>query len=118
LQHTSAMLASLPTPARSALQRSRKTPKSNKVTFEAEQTKRKRPAIVRSGANEEETSNQSFEAQETRWNDRNEEVVDMTSFLFETCGLILTGDVTFLRHLSRWHKLRQEASTLYSLASI
>jgi glyoxylase-like metal-dependent hydrolase (beta-lactamase superfamily II) len=30
-------------------------------------------------------------------------VVDMTSFLFETCGLILTGDVTFQRPLSRWH---------------
>jgi hypothetical protein len=73
------MLASLPTPARSALQRSRKTPKSNKVTFEAEQTKRKRPAIVRSGANEEKTASnrskrskrrengqQSFEAEQTK----------------------------------------------------
>jgi hypothetical protein len=61
---------------------------------------------------------QSFEAQQKRWNERKEEVVDMTSFLFETCGLILTGDVTFLRTLSRWHKLRQEASTLYSLSRI
>jgi hypothetical protein len=58
------MLASLPTPARSALQRSRKTPKSNKVTFESEQMKRKRPAIVRSGAN----GQQSFEAEQTRGN--------------------------------------------------
>jgi hypothetical protein len=58
------MLASLPTPARSALQRSRKTPKSNKVTFESEQMKRKRPAIVRSGAN----GQQSFEAEQTASN--------------------------------------------------
>ncbi len=161
LQHTSAMLASLPTPARSTLQRSRKTPKSNKVTFEAEQTKRKWAIVKRSKRGNEQSfeaeqtkrkrelvkrskrgneqsfeaeqtkrkraivkrskrgNEQSFEAQQqTRWNESNEEVVDMTSFLFETCGLILTGDVTFLRLLSRWHKLRQEASTLYFLSTI